>query len=66
MTEEMTLQEEEQRQAKIERDARIASDYLEGTPWLNIGALLMPPIWGPAKGIWVTILWYPLWVFADN
>ena len=53
-------------QADIEREAVLAEDYLEGTPALNIGALLMPPIWGPAKGIWATILWYPLWVFADN
>ena len=41
-------------------------EYLYGMPPINIGALLMPPIWGPAKGIWLTILWYPLWVFADN
>lgn len=49
-----------------ERDAAIAEEYLEGMPKINIGALLMPPIWGPAKGIWATILWYPLWIFADN
>ena len=49
-----------------EQVARQALDYLEGMPPVNIGALLIPPIWGPAKGNWATILWYPLWVFADN
>ncbi len=40
--------------------------FLEGVPRLNIGAFLMPPIWGPAHGMWVTILYYPLWLIADN
>lgn len=35
-------------------------------PPLNIGALLMPAIWGPAHGIWLTILYYPIWLLADN
>ncbi len=39
---------------------------LEGIPSLNLGALLMPPIWGPAHGIWITILYYPVLLFADN
>lgn len=33
---------------------------------INIGALFMPPIWGPAHGMWPTILFYPLWVFVDS
>lgn len=47
-------------------EAEKVEEYLEGMPPINIGALLMPPIWGPAKGLWLTILWYPLWLFADN
>ena len=47
-------------------EAQQVREYLDGMPPINIGALLMPPIWGPAKGIWATILWYPLWLFADN
>ena len=39
---------------------------LEGVPYLNVGALFLPPIWGPAHGQWWTILWYPLWLLADN
>lgn len=35
-------------------------------PKLSIGALFMPPIWGPAHGIWATIFFYPLWIFADS
>ena len=40
--------------------------FMEGIPRLNLGALFLPPIWGPAHGIWATILFYPLWLFADN
>ena len=40
--------------------------FMEGIPRLNIGALFLPPIWGPAHGFWATILFYPLWLFADN
>ena len=40
-------------------------DY-SGLPRVNWGALLMPAIWGPAHGQWITILFYPLWLFADT
>lgn len=40
--------------------------FLEGIPRINIGALFLPPIWGPAHGMWATILFYPIWLFADN
>ncbi len=42
------------------------SRLLEGVPRVNVGALLMPPIWGPAHGIWATIVFYPLWIVADT
>lgn len=41
-------------------------EFLRGVPRVNIGALFLPPIWGPAHGFWITILFYPLWLFADN
>lgn len=49
-------------------DEQIAQEekFLEGIPRLNIGALFLPPIWGPAHGMWATILIYPIWLFADN
>lgn len=49
-------------------DEQIAreNEFLKGIPRINIGALFLPPIWGPAHGIWATILYYPLWLFADN
>ncbi len=49
-------------------DEQIAQEdaFLKGLPRVNIGALLMPPIWGPAHGFWVTILYYPAWLLADN
>lgn len=40
--------------------------FLKGLPRVNVGALFLPPIWGPGHGIWVTILFYPIWLFADN
>lgn len=39
---------------------------LSGLPPLNLAALFMPPIWGPAHGIWITILYYPAWLLIDN
>ncbi len=49
-------------------DEQIAEEekFLEGLPAINIGALFMPGIWGPAHGFWVSILFYPLYLFADN
>lgn len=35
-------------------------------PALNIGALFMPALWGPAHGQWFMILFYPLWLVLDN
>lgn len=49
-------------------DKQIAEEeaFLEGLPRFNVAAFLLPPIWGPAHGIWPTILFYPIWLFADN
>ena len=35
-------------------------------PAINIGALFMPALWGPAHGQWYMILFYPLWLVLDN
>ncbi len=49
-------------------DKEIAEEekFLEGLPAINIGALFMPGIWGPTHGFWACILFYPLYLFADN
>lgn len=49
-------------------DEQIAEEekFLAGLPRVNVGALLMPGIWGPAHGFWPCILFYPLYVFLDN
>ena len=39
---------------------------MDGLPRVNLGALLMAPVWGPAHGIWASILFYPAWLVADN
>ncbi len=48
------------------RESRKREEITDGLLPINIGALLMPPIWGPAHGIWITILYYPVWLLADN
>ena len=40
--------------------------FLEGVPRFNIGAFLLPGIWGPGHGLWICILFYPIWLFADD
>lgn len=40
--------------------------FLKGIPRFNIGAFFLPPVWGPAHGIWASIIFYPLWLVADN
>lgn len=49
-------------------DEQIADEeaFLEGLPRVNVGALLMPGIWGPAHGFWACILFYPIYLFLDN
>lgn len=49
-------------------DEEIAAEneFLKDLPRVNIGALFMPPIWGAAHGFWATLLFYPVWLFADN
>lgn len=49
-----------------DKDIAREEAFLEGIPRVNLGALFMPPIWGPAHGFWVTILFYPAWLLADN
>lgn len=41
-------------------------EFLKGLPRLNVGALVMPAVWGPVHGFWITILYYPAWLLADN
>lgn len=57
--------ERDQRRA-MEKEQAYFRKQMQGLLPLNLGALFMPPIWGPAHGIWITILFYPLWLFADN
>ncbi len=61
------------KQAKKEAAARadeerehMKRELMDGVPRLNIGALFLPPIWGPAHGLWVAIVFYPLWLVSDT
>jgi hypothetical protein len=40
--------------------------FMKGLPRVNWAAFLLPPIWGPAHGFWVSILFYPAWLVCDN
>jgi len=35
-------------------------------PRFNFAAFALPPVWGPAHGQWVGVLFLPIWVFADD
>ena len=49
-----------------EQRKRMGRDFLQGVSRVNIAALFLPPIWGPAHGLWVAIVFYPLWLVADT
>ena len=63
----MTQTQRSTRAARL-TDEQIAAEekLLEGVPRFNVAAFLMPPIWGPAHGIWATIVFYPLWILDDT
>lgn len=48
------------------KEIKQEEEFLKGVPRLNIAAFVLPPIWGPAHGLWVSIIFYPLWLIADN
>lgn len=53
--------------AQKKTDSQVMQEQvMEGLPAINIGALFMPPIWGAGHGLWIAILYYPVWLFADN
>lgn len=35
-------------------------------PRFNWGAFFMPPLWGPAYGVWAGVIVLPLWLFTDS
>ena len=39
---------------------------MNGIPRFNLGAFILPCLWGPVHGLWAAFLFYPLWIFADN
>lgn len=52
--------------ALTDKQIKEEKKFLEGIPRFNLAAFLLPPLWGPAYGYWITILFYPLWLFMDN
>ena len=51
-----------------EQSENVPIEYvsLDGLPPVILGVMFMPPFWGPAHGIWITILYYPAWLLIDN
>lgn len=49
-------------------DEQIAKEekFLRGLPRVNMGALLLAPVWGPAHGMWPAFLFFVAWLFVDN
>lgn len=52
--------------ALTDEQVKCEEAFMKGLPRMNWGAFLMPAVWGPAHGFWVTILYYPAWLVADN
>ena len=48
-----------------EQEQKCRKELMKGLPPINLGALFMPPIWGPANGIWITILYYPCLLYTS-
>lgn len=49
-------------------DEQIAEEekFLRGLPRVNLGALFLAPVWGPAHGMWAAFLFFVAWLFVDN
>lgn len=49
-------------------DEQIAEEekFLKGLPRVNLGALFLAPVWGPAHGMWAAFLFFVAWLFTDN
>lgn len=49
-------------------DEQIAEEekFLQGLPRVNLGALFLAPVWGPAHGMWAAFLFFVAWLFTDN
>lgn len=43
-----------------------AEEPVPSLPRFNLAAFLIPPIWGPAHGIWAGAIFLPIWLFADS
>ena len=43
-----------------------ADEPVPSLPRFNLAAFLIPPIWGPAHGIWAGAIFLPIWLFADS
>ena len=52
--------------ALTDKQIEAEEEFLKGVPRFNLAAFLLPPLWGPVYGFWITILFYPAWLFMDN
>ena len=52
--------------ALTDKQIKQEQEFLKGIPRFNLAAFLLPPLWGPVYGFWITILYYPAWLFMDN
>lgn len=41
-------------------------DPVPTLPRFNLGAFLIPPVWGPAHRVWAGAIFLPIWLFADS
>lgn len=43
-----------------------SDEPLPALPRFSWAAFALPPVWGPAHGQWVGVLFLPIWLFADS
>lgn len=58
--------EEIQEDVSPEELEQFKNELLKDLPKINAGAAIMPAVWGLGHGSYITILFYPMWLFVDN
>ncbi|MGN0301306.1 MAG: hypothetical protein ACI4BI_00325 [Anaerotardibacter sp.] len=57
---------EEQEEVSPEELEQFKEELFKDLPKVNAGAAIMPAVWGLGHGSYITILFYPMWLFVDN
>lgn len=62
----MIKKKDQSRPELTDQQIKQEEEFLQGISRFDLAALVGAPIWGPVHGFWSCILFYPLWLLADN